>query len=64
MYRPGMTGPTIWQGEGFSVNLLLGRFYEYRVRGLVALGFRPVAEFRNLKIGNRRVLVMELRLAG
>lgn len=47
-----------------GVNLILGRFYEYRVRGLVALGFRPVAEFRNQKIGNRRVLVMELRLAG
>ena len=47
-----------------GVQLVLGRFYEYRVKGLIALGFRPVAEFRNPKIGNRRVFIMELRLAG
>ena len=47
-----------------GVNLILGRFYEYRVKGLIALGFRPVAEFQNPKIGNRRVLIMELHLAG
>jgi hypothetical protein len=46
-----------------GVKLILGRFYEYRVKGLMALGFRPVAEFRNPKIGNRRVLIMQLRLA-
>lgn len=46
-----------------GVGLVLGRFYEYRVRSLTALGFRSVAEFRNPKIGNRRVFVMELRLA-
>jgi GNAT superfamily N-acetyltransferase len=46
-----------------GVSLILGRFYEYRVKGLMALGFRTVAAFKNPKIGNRRVLVMELRLA-
>ena len=47
-----------------GVNLILGRFYEYRVKGLIALGFRPVTEFHNPKIGNRRRLIMEMRLAG
>lgn len=46
-----------------GVNLILGRFYVYRMKGLISLGFRPVAEFRNPKIGNRRVLIMELKLS-
>ena len=41
---------------------VLGRFFEYRVKGLAAMGFRPVADFRNPKFGNRLVIIMQLDL--
>ena len=41
---------------------VLGRFFEYRVQGLAAMGFRPVADFHNPKFGNRLVIIMQLDL--
>ncbi len=41
---------------------VLGRFFEYRVKGLAALGFRPIADFHNPKFGNRLVIIMQLDL--
>jgi hypothetical protein len=43
-----------------GVKSILGRFYDYRVKGLLALGFRSIAQFHYADFENRLVHVMQL----
>jgi GNAT superfamily N-acetyltransferase len=48
--------------RAIGAKFVLGRFYDYREKGLAALGFRQIGKFHDPKFGNRLVLIMQLDL--